>query len=290
MEFQDKCPNCGHPRSEGSLFCGNCGKPFEERGSSSGESDPGAEENNSSAPIDPVYPAERESSDEPEKKYVAWEDRENLGFFEALWQTWKESVFSPEGFYAKLPHRGGLGSPILYAIIFGWIGIAVSQIISFAFSNAWMSMLSQRLDYPGMMWGSSGVQLFGAFTYMILAPVIILAALFISSGIYHLIFMIFGWAQRDFEATFRALAYSYGPVIFMVVPFCGGMVGGIWQIVIAIIGLKYMQKTTGGKAALVYFLPILLCCCLFFIFVMIMAAMGMSLFDSMGGFDQGWNY
>jgi hypothetical protein len=107
------------------------------------------------------------------------------------------------------------------------------------------------------------------------------------SGIYHLIFLIFGWGKRDFEATFRAVAYSEGAIVFLAVPFCGGLIAFVWQIVLTIIGMKYMQKTTGGKAAFVYFLPWIVCCCLIFgFFTLMLLIFGMAFFE---GFADGFN-
>ncbi len=118
---------------------------------------------------------------------------------------------------------------------------------------------------------------------MIFAPIGITIGLFIASGVYHLIFIILGWAKRDFEATFRAMAYSYGPMIFLVVPFCGSFVAGIWSIVLIIIGFKHMQQTTGGKAAFVYFLPLILCCCFAFAaLIVIMIVFGAAFFSTFG--------
>ena len=89
--------------------------------------------------------------------------------------------------------------------------------------------------------------------------------------------LVFGWAKRDFEATFRAIAYSASPILFYVIPMCGGIIGIIWSIVLMIIGLKHMQKTSGGKAALTVFLPLILCCCVMIILAMIFGAAIMGL-------------
>jgi hypothetical protein len=268
MEFPEKCPNCGAERIEGAVYCNNCGRPFE---SKKPDSEPeGTKPERSGEPIKPVFPAEPPPSDsDEERKYVAWEDREHRGFFEALWETWKESVFYPERFFAKLPFRGGLGNPLLFAIIVGWIGIGVYQIYGIFWTSAWGGFLSKFAEMEDFAI-QTGIQSFISFLQIIAAPFFIIIGLFILSGIYHLIFLIFGWGKRDFEATFRALAYAEGAAIFLIVPFCGGIISFVWGIVLAIIGLKHMQKTTAGKAALVYFLPVMVCCCLLVGFVIVM--------------------
>ncbi len=252
MEFQDKCPNCGHPHEGGASFCSNCGKPFEE---SKSESQPSEQ---------PATPSPLST----DKEYVAWEDRGNKGFFGGLWHTWKESVFNPNKFFSALPLKGGIGSPLLYALIVVWLGLAVEQLWGLLFVGFWMDAFTGYFPMEDFYW-TTGLQTGFSFLYVILAPIPIIAVLFIISGVYHLIMMMFGWAAKDFEATFRTFAYASGPMAFMIVPMCGGAVGWIWTLVLAIIGLRHTQTNSGGRAALVIFLPIIVCCCLGFILAMI---------------------
>ncbi|UCE68068.1 MAG: YIP1 family protein [Candidatus Zixiibacteriota bacterium] len=290
MEFQERCPNCGAERVEGAVYCGNCGKPFEDK-KPEPDKGPGDEKpERSKEPIKPVFPQEPPPSDD-ERKYVAWEDRENRGFFEALWETWKESVFYPEKFFAKLPFRGGIGNPLLYAVIVGWIGIGVNQLYGLFWTGAWGGFLSQFAEFEDLIY-QTGIQSILSFIQIIFTPIFIIIGLFIISGIYHLIFLIFGWSKRDFEATFRALAYAEGATVFLIVPFCGWLISLGWAIVLSIIGLKHMQKTTGGKAAFVYFLPLIFCFCCCMGFIIVMLAVGINvgefLFESMENEMYNW--
>jgi hypothetical protein len=291
MEFQEKCPNCGAQRIEGSVYCNNCGKPFEEKKPEPEEGPPDEQQQRPEEPLKPVFPAEPPPSDDDERKYTAWEDRENKGFFEALWETWKESVFYPEKFFARLPFRGGIGNPLLYAVIVGCFGIIISQIYGIFWSNAFSGFMSHYMDFEERMF-ETGLQTGLSFLQIIVSPIIIIAGVFIMSGIYHLIFLIFGWGKRDFEATFRAVAYSEGAMVFLAVPFCGGMIAFVWSIVLTIIGMKHMQKTTGGKAALVYFTPLILCLCccvgLFIILLIVGVNLGEVLIDSMQNEMYNW--
>jgi hypothetical protein len=272
VENSQRCPNCGFPLGPDDKFCRNCGKPFEERR----EDVPAPPLTPPTPPTPPPPPdtlGQMPPSEEP--KYVAWEDREHVGFFEALWKTWVESVFNPDKFFSNLPFKGGLGSPILYALILLWITQIVDSVYRLLFANYWLALFrdyfSQYSQYYNFEFGA-GVSLLSFFLRIIIAPAFIIIAIFIISGIYHVICMIFGWAKRDFEATLRAIAYSTGPAIISIIPFCGAPIGWIWSLVLAIIGLKHMQKTSGGKATFVILLPILLCCCLVIIFALIFGA------------------
>jgi len=44
------------------------------------------------------------------------------------------------------------------------------------------------------------------------------------------------------------------------IPFCGGMIAGVWNIVLEIIGLARAHETDTGKAVLAVLLPIIVCC------------------------------
>ena len=57
------------------------------------------------------------------------------------------------------------------------------------------------------------------------------------------------------------MAYSTGSTgIFQVVPVLGALVGGIWGLVIEIMGRAKVNNITYLRAAVAVFLPILACC------------------------------
>jgi hypothetical protein len=91
----------------------------------------------------------------------------------------------------------------------------------------------------------------------LLAPL----GLFISAGIYHLFGMLFRSANRGFDATLRTVAYASGPSLLQLVPLCGGVVGGIWMIVLTVIGYWKTQRTSVAAALAVVLIPIVLAFC-----------------------------
>jgi hypothetical protein len=56
------------------------------------------------------------------------------------------------------------------------------------------------------------------------------------------------------------------------------MVGGIWSIVLVIIGLKEAHQIPTWKAVLAYFLPLIFCCCCVFIILGLIFGFGMFAF------------
>jgi hypothetical protein len=92
------------------------------------------------------------------------------------------------------------------------------------------------------------------------APIYIPIGLLIGAAFQHLFLFLVGGAKRGFLATFRVQCYAGASLIFAVVPACGSIVGVIWSLVLAVIGLSAAHQISTGKAAAAVLLPLLLCC------------------------------
>ena len=290
------CPNCGQPALPDDKFCRNCGVPFKERPT---DQEMFSETPPLTPPEPPIPPppfTQSAPGDPPpeEENHVPWEEREKYGFFEALWLTWKESIINPDKFFARMPYTGGMGGPILYAIIIGLIYATFRAIYGFFMESLTMPFITQMLERMNRLdrFGDTTFLHFSpffAFLGIPLSPIYVLVALFIISGIYHLIGKIFGWASRDFEATLRAVAYSIGPYAFVIIPFCGNLVAPFWAVILLIIGYKHLQNTTTGKSVVVVLLPLILCCCLIGILAIFFGAALLSVIGgaaASGGWDR----
>lgn len=248
------CPHCGKEVSEGQSFCQHCGARLAE------------------AVFQPLLSETVLPGKGREK--TAWEDREARGFFSGLFKTLNVTLFRPSAFFKKMPVTGGLTDPLLYALIIGMVGLMFSYFWQITLRSAMQDML------PGIH-AAAGQRLFQGIGMTILAffsPFLVILGLFISSGILHVFLMMVKGARNGFEATFRVVAYGYSANIFLVVPFCGGLLAGVWAIILYIIGLREAHETTGGKAALAVFLPVIVCCGLIMITVaLFMGAVAASL-------------
>ena len=96
--------------------------------------------------------------------------------------------------------------------------------------------------------------------HMIFAPVSVLVGIFINAGILHLCLMILKLGKKRFESTFRVVCYSQSIQVLMLIPIFGWFVAPVWQIVVTIIGLREVNTTTTGKAALAFFMPMIAMC------------------------------
>ncbi len=182
---------------------------------------------------------------------LPWEDP-SQPLLEALVETIKLFVTAPTEAYRRMAREGGLGRPLFYAVILGWIGIAVGQLYSLAMRG---------LTLPGMESLSHAALPVGyAIGFIVFAPIFIILFLFIWTLIVHLFLMILGAAGGGFEATFRVMAYASTVQLSQIVPMCGGLIGFFWGLVLEIIGLAEVHRTSQGKAAAAVLIPLALCC------------------------------
>ncbi|HVN76311.1 MAG TPA: YIP1 family protein [Thermoanaerobaculaceae bacterium] len=177
---------------------------------------------------------------------------------EGLYETAKLVITSPSQAFARMSLTGTLGKPILYAIIFGWVGIIANQIYSIALRGAMMGFLSNLPGYNPRM--TFGLPMFMSVGLMIVAPVFVLIGVLIWSAIVHLFLMLVGGANTGFSSTVRVVCYTGTVQVLQVIPLCGGMIAAVWALVLYIIGIAIAHRTTQGKAALAVLLPLVLCC------------------------------
>jgi hypothetical protein len=127
------------------------------------------------------------------------------------------------------------------------------------------------LPFASERWAeaSAAMRIVGAMS----APIYIPLALLIGAAIQHLFLFLLGGAKRGFIATFRVQCYASAPLVLSIAPGCGSVVGGLWALVLAIIGLSAAHGISNGRAASAVLLPVLLCCgCLGLCFALFGAA------------------
>jgi hypothetical protein len=186
---------------------------------------------------------------------LPWDHRQERGFFNAFIETLVMVLTKPSEAFTAMKREGGLGEPLIYAIIGGWVG----GVISFLFSLGLQSVgfFAGRHDAFAAMAGMG----IGSAAIVILLPVLIVICLFIGSAVVHLCLMIVGGANQSFETTFRVLAFSQGSTgPLQIIPICGGLIAGVWALVCNCIGLARAHETDTGRAVLAVFLPLIVCC------------------------------
>jgi hypothetical protein len=186
---------------------------------------------------------------------LPWEHRQEPGFINAFVETLVMVLTKPGEAFAVMKREGGLGEPLIYALIGGCLGGIVSLLFSLGLQSA--GFFADRHDTFAAMAGMGA----GSAAFIVLVPLFIVIGLFIGSAIVHLCLMLVGGANQSFETTFRVLAFSQGSTgPLQMIPICGGMIAGIWALVCNCIGLARAHETDTGRAVLAVFLPLIVCC------------------------------
>ncbi|HXA10316.1 MAG TPA: YIP1 family protein [Chthoniobacterales bacterium] len=185
---------------------------------------------------------------------LPWDRRRELGLVNAFIETLKLVLLNPTVAFSAMQTEGGLAEPLIYAVIGGSAGLIVYFLFSIFFGS--FGIMSHRNPLAGIM----GFGIGGIF-FVIFVPVLLAIGLFIGGAILHLCLTLVGGARRSFETTFRVLCFAAGSTYpLMIIPLCGGLISGIWCIVLQCIGLARAHDTTTAKAALAVFLPLVVCC------------------------------
>jgi hypothetical protein len=187
---------------------------------------------------------------------LPWEHRQERGFFNAFIETLSMVLIRPAEAFSVMKREGGLGEPLIYALIGGCVGGIVSALFSLGFQSIGL-FADQQTNSLAAMTGMG----IGSVAMIILLPLFIVMVLFIGSAVVHLCLMIVGGANQSFETTFRVLAFTQGSTgPLQIIPLCGGVIAGVWALVCNCVGLARAHETDTGRAVLAVFLPLIVCC------------------------------
>jgi len=245
------CPNCGAPLPEPrEPFCPSCG------------ADVGVDVAAAGTPFE-LPPPEPSPSGAPRPRMgTPWDDRARIGVVPALVETTQKVLTAPSAFFASMPVTGGIGGPLLYAIVLGSLGSIVSAVYSAVFRALMGTSLSTlggsselRRFMPFVMGGASVV------VQVVVAPILVILGLFVGAAIIHLMLLLLGGARNGFEATLRVMCYTEAANVIRIVPACGELVFAVYCLVLTIIGLAAAHRIGMGKAAAAVVIPFLLLCC-----------------------------
>lgn len=164
--------------------------------------------------------------------------------------TVRRVVLQPVGFFAALPQRGGLLSPLIFALICTEISAILGGILRLA--GVGEGFLA---GYGFQVPENQG---FGEFVgSVIFAPIGGAIGVFVIAGIAHLlVILVVGTTRSGFGATFRVASYTAVTSLVSWIPIVGWLLG-LYGIYLSIVGIREMHGTTTGKAVLVVLIPVI---------------------------------
>jgi hypothetical protein len=183
---------------------------------------------------------------------VPFEDP-SLPFLSGLGRTIAAALFQPAALFSGLP-RGGLGRPLIYGLIVGCVAKLSSGL--------WLLLMRDALVDLGPPELQPYIPTEAAIRLrMLLSPVETLVMLLVFAGLLHIMLLVLGGGARGFSVTFRGLSYASTPFLFLALPFCGGLIGSVWSVVLVGVALAYGHRTKGWIAALAVLFTLMLSCC-----------------------------
>lgn len=216
---------------------------------------------------------------------LPWEERDRLGFVTALVETVKLIVTNPTDAFSRLRVDGDMASPILFGVILTVISVVFNQLWSMLFGSL-ITALSGDAEAMAFMTGFGALQLVAAVAFTAIFYVVFL---FIGAGINHLCLMLVGAldnSQLGFDGTLKVVAYSSVSGLANIIPFVGGIIQLVFALVLLIVGLAAVHKTTQGKAAIAVLIPVAVCCaCIAVLFAAFGAAIMTMLGAAMGNLN-----
>jgi hypothetical protein len=198
----------------------------------------------------------------------AWENRAELGFFAALIETIRAVLLEPTKSFAGMRQTGGFGGPLFFFVLTGTVG-GLAGIVYQTMLSAVQTGGSAEENAMAAMFTST----FAIGATIMLLPLFLAAAAFLSSGLIHLALMVVGGARRPFEATFRVACYAGGATaVLQLLPVCGAIVASVWNFVLLIFGLAEVHGIGKGRAAVAVLLPSIVCCLIILVIAAVAAA------------------
>ena len=178
-----------------------------------------------------------------------WENRSELGLWQAIYQTFKAVLFSPDRLFSAMTHKGGITEPLAFGLLLGSIGSMFGFFWQFLMMSAGLLALGEELI------GRVSMSLI-FFAIIIISPLFVAITMFIGSAVLHLLLLIVRGGRNGFEATFRVVSYSQATQMWGVIPFIGGFIGGLWILVVQIIGLREIHETSYLRVILALLIPV----------------------------------
>src|SRR6058998_2429936 len=110
---------------------------------------------------------------------LPWDHRQERGFFNAFNETLVMVLTKPSEAFTAMKREGGLGEPLIYALIGGCVGGVVSFLFSLGLQS--VGFFANRHDAFATMFGMGA----GSAVFLILLPLFVVLALFIGSAVVH---------------------------------------------------------------------------------------------------------
>ncbi len=187
----------------------------------------------------------------------AWERAAELGFFKALFETFRQIFASPVLTFRATAETSGYKRPLLFFTLITtlaiWVAFLYRVAISQVNAEALAPTIPKGMTQSEFLWSQASV--------LPIVPLFVMIGAVISAAVFHGLLSIMGGATKSFEFTFRAFCYAGGAAaIVQFIPVCGGLLFFFLFSTLMIIALRETHRITSAKATIGVVIPMLFCC------------------------------
>ncbi len=209
-----------------------------------------------------------------------------MGF--KFFQRLIDVLFRPGFFYKKAQKRLQLAEREKQFKLAMWFVLTISVLTALI-----VGLIS---FFGSILLGTIGYSAMWLPLKIILSAIISFVVSFIWAAIIHLFVKIFK-GQEEYKETYRAVAYAYAPyfplttlgALLGLIPVAGTFIQGtlvvitlVWEAVLLVLGIKYLQKLSTGKAVASILLPYVILILLAIIMAVVLVLLfGAALFASL---------
>lgn len=242
--FSRKIRETEIPAGAKRAVCPRCGQKFEFRTENDTSAGYGTTGN-----LHEGYRKDQERGPEGGHTESPWEARTEIGILKGIFNTFTQVLFSPGKFFRKLAPRGGIGESLAFGLLIGAIGNMLSLFWpTLMMSGGWAPFQQSLLEHLTI-----GVIF---LIMMVVVPICVLVAMFVYGAVLHFFLFIVRGGKNGFEATFRVIAYSQAAQAWSLIPVVGGWIGGPWQVIVQVIGLREIHGISYFRVIMAFILPV----------------------------------
>lgn len=172
-----------------------------------------------------------------------WE-RPDAAFPVDLFRSWLHCMTEPVTFFRSVDRGVPIGRPLLFFFVIWILGSGLGTLSADATFAGWYA--ANGIEAPGTMWS-----LFLFF----LSPFIGAVSLTLYIAFTHLGVRLFVRDPAGIGVTARGLCYASAPQLLAVVPFLGWLVGPLWSLFLAVVGVRELHRATTGSATAAVIVP-----------------------------------
>ena len=196
---------------------------------------------------------------------IRWEDRSG-SFFGDFFATVWHILFRPNDFFDRMPTQGSKKAPLSFGVlagtlVFDLLIFIVACLVILTSTTSFGQEIMASFQQQGIEFSAIPIYavIVGLLILMAIVPLMMYIGLYLGAFGLHIFLLIARAGGGGFQATFRVLAYSTAAYIFYIVPYLGQAVGGIWGLILIILGLPKAHNTGVGRVLIaVLVLPIIL--------------------------------